>query len=434
MKTSPSALALRTLCGIALCVLALPASLTADLHLLGSTDREAPFYEPGEPMVFRIQLEEDGKPLAGKRLSWKRTGDDGKSESGEAVSAAAPLEITTHLDQPGFVRILVTALDDEGKPLLSGDRKKVVFDGGAGVQPEKLSGVAEPEDFDAYWARQKQRLAEVEPTVLEKKPLRQINPRVDAFDVKIASAGDKPVSGYYFKPVNAALKSAGARINFQGYGVRSASRDDAQAADPDNPMIVLTINAHGIENGQPAEFYKNLEQTTLKNYAFKRDENTDADTAYFNGMTLRVLRALEFLKAQPEWDGKTLIVSGGSKGGWQALLAAGLDADVTHCIAGKPWACDLGGVRLGRLGGWRPDYTRALNYYDPINHAKRIRAKTEITSGLGDYVCPPSGLAVLYNNLPETIDKSIEYRQGATHATHPPRMTSYRVSNQNADN
>jgi hypothetical protein len=71
-------------------------------------------------------------------------------------------------------------------------------------------------------------------------------------------------------------------------------------------------------------------------------------------------------------------------------------------------------VTLGRLKGWRPDYTSALGYYDTVNLAKRIRATTNITAGLGDYVCPPSGVSVLYNNIPGTVPKRIEYQQGAT--------------------
>ena len=77
----------------------------------------------------------------------------------------------------------------------------------------------------------------------------------------------------------------------------------------------------------------------------------------------------------------------------------GSTATLPNATAHKPWCCDLGGIRLNRLRGWRPDFTDALGYYDPVNMAKRIHCKTSITSGLGDYVCPPSGVSVLYNNI-----------------------------------
>lgn len=404
-------------------------SHAGDLLLIGKNDKASPFYAPGEKMTFQIRLEKDGQPVTGTRLSWTRTGDDGRSEKGEALSAATPLVITTSIDKPGFVRILVTALDAADQPILNDNKKKVVFDGGAGVQPEKLSSVAEPADFDDWWAQKKAELAKIPLTVLEQKRLPETHANVETYDIKIACAGPKSVSGYLSKTKKAAPKSAAAFVHFHGYGTRSAIRRDKDASDPASPKLVLDINVHGIENGQSSDFYTNLSKTTLKGYAFSKQENTNPETAYFYGVTLRVLRALEFIKAQPEWDGKNLTVNGGSQGGFQALLAAGLDPDVTRCNAGKPWVCDLGGITLGRLKGWRPDYTPALDYFDPVNHAKRIRAATVITAGLGDYVCPPSGVTVLYNNIPETTSKRIEYIQGATHGDTPPSPAKFVVKN-----
>ena len=135
-------------------------------------------------------------------------------------------------------------------------------------------------------------------------------------------------------------------------------------------------------------------------------------------MILRVLRAIEFLKAQPEWNGKDLRAAGGSQGGFQALAAAALDKDVTQCAANVPWCCDLGGITLGRLRGWRPDYADGLGYYDAANMAKRIKCETKIVGGLGDYVCPPSGVCVLYNNI--NAPKQLDLVQGKTHGYTPP--------------
>jgi len=396
------------------------------LLLVGKTDKASALYEPGERMVFSVRLEDDGKAVAGKKLAWERTGDDQKSEKGEGVSGEQPLQIVTACDKPGFVRIVVRALDEAGKAVLDGNKKAVLFEGGAGVQPEKLDSVSEPADFDAYWAQQKAELAKTPMKVLEMKPVPETVPGVATFDVKVACAGGMPVSGYYSKRKDAAPKSAAARVQFQGYSVISAGRQDQAAKDPNHPVMVLCINVHGIENGREPEYYKNLGATTLKGYAFNNVENARRETAFFNGMTLRLLRAMEFVKAQPEWDGKTLTVSGGSQGGLQSLTAAGLDPAVTRCEAYKPWCCDLGGIALNRLRGWRPDYTEALNYFDPANHAKRIRCETYLTTGLGDYVCPPSGVSVVFNHI--RAPKTIEYIQGSTHGYNPPNPATYQLT------
>lgn len=75
-------------------------------------------------------------------------------------------------------------------------------------------------------------------------------------------------------------------------------------------------------------------------------------------MAMRVMRSLEFVRTLPQWDGKTLIVAGGSQGGLQTIWAAALDHKVTEAKPDIPWCCDLDGRRIGRLGGWFMEYTR----------------------------------------------------------------------------
>ncbi|MFA4943955.1 MAG: acetylxylan esterase [Lentisphaeria bacterium] len=389
------------------------ATQGGELTFNGTTDKAAALYQPGETMVFRVQLLDDSKLAAGKTLKWRRTGDDAKTETGEAVSSATePLAISTALDKPGFVRIEVWVLDAKGKPLLAAKNQPVRFDGGAGVEVEKLQqGIPEPADFDDFWTKQRARLAEV-PLKFTMVEVPSKDPAYVTCDVKIDCAGGKPVSGYFTKPKGAAPKSLKAHATFMGYGIASARPYYSPG------MMMLNINAHGIENGKPNDFYKDLGAGELKKYAFRNEENAKPETAYFNGMILRVLRALEFLKAQPEWDGRNLISSGGSQGGFQALAAAALDKDVSKCLALVPWCCDLGGVTLGRLRGWRPDWAEGLGYYDPVNMAKRSQCETTIVAGLGDYVCPPSGVCVLYNNL--KAPKRLELIQGRTHSYNPP--------------
>ncbi len=420
------------------------SAYAGELLLLGKNDQASPFYEPGQEMTFEVRLVQDGQPVTGKRLTWERTGDDGLVQKGEAVSAEEPLVITTSTEEPGFVRILVTALDDNDKPFMHYNEKrkrdeKVQFDGGAGVQPQKLKSIPEPADFDAWWAKQKAHLAQTPMEVIEQIEMPQTHSNVDTWDVKVTCPGNplagesspRPMSGYLSKTHGAAPGSAAAIVHFHGYGVRSSIRRDYEVArDPNKPVIVLDINAHGIENGQSAAFYQDFKDNQLKGYAFDNEENQQAESAYFYGMAMRALRALQFIKSQPEWDGKTLTVIGGSQGGFQALLAAGLDPDITRCNAGKPWVCDLGGTTVDRLRGWRPDYTPALAYYDPANHAKRIHADTTLTIGLGDYTCPPSSVTVVYNNIPDQTPKSITYIQGATHSYTPPDPQKFTVSNE----
>lgn len=300
----------------ALCV---ATTLAGTVSLEWTTDREPVSYQPKETLAFKLQLVEDGKPLAGKTLKWLRTGDDGQTAKGEAVSAEAqPVEIRTATDRPGFVRIEVAVFNADGSPLKDAKGSALKFEGGAGVQPEKLEGFPEPADFDAFWQRQKARLAEV-PVKAELKEVPAKKPGFKVYDVKVACAGGKPVSGYLSVPEGAKEKSLGAQVSYHGYGVGGANQESWPG------LIVFDINAHGIENGREPEYYQALQAGELKGYAFINDENAKPETAYFNGMMLRVLRALEYVKTRPEWNGKVRVASGGSQGGLQAVTAAALD-------------------------------------------------------------------------------------------------------------
>ena len=156
-------------------------------------------------------------------------------------------------------------------------------------------------------------------------------------------------------------------------------------------------------------------------YAFDPAQNQNPETAYFNGMALRVLRALQFVKSLPEWDGKTLEARGGSQGGLQTIWAAALDHDVTSAFTEVPWCCNLAGKSCGRMApSWGIPYVKELNYYDPIHLAKRIPKSCSVNvvrAGLGDYTCPPSGIAAFYNNL--ECPKEIKWVQGSTHGFVP---------------
>ena len=127
-------------------------------------------------------------------------------------------------------------------------------------------------------------------------------------------------------------------------------------------------------------------------------------------MYLRLMRALDYIKTRPEWNGKVLIVSGGSQGGGQAIAAAALDPQVTLCLAGVAALSDHCGSFAARQPGWPRFYTAktaktnpkvvaATAYYDNVFFARRIKCETWLTAGLIDTTCSPAGIYVVYNNL-----------------------------------
>lgn len=399
----------------------------SDAYLFGRTREGKMVYGPGETMTFELVPEGFPRmPPGTYSIRWKRTGDDGVCETGEAPGLTNVV-VTTSLSKPGFVRLEAWIAGRDGRPVYKfrgGQRLKVGFSGGAGVGIDALSSVPEPRDFDAFWASRRARLEAV-PLHAERTEVPVRNPEVRAFAVSIASAGPRPVTGYLTIPVRAieGKERFPIQVFFQGYGTEVQRPPATGRAD----AICFEMNAHGYELGRRDrryydDFFAGI-RTRRHSYAFDPVENADPERAYFNGMALRVVRAIEYLRSLPEWNGRDLRVKGGSQGGLQAVWAAGLAEGVSEADLSVVWCCDIGGTELGRSrGDWYVTWRPALGYFDPVNVAKRIPKTCRITisrAALGDYTSPPSGLAILYNNIPGP--KSVHWVQGGEHGWSPSR-------------
>ena len=404
-----------------------PAEL-ANVHIHCQTNKSPLTYKPGEEMVFTFTLD-TGKDKPGDwKFYYVRRGDDNKTFKGYAP-VDKPLVIKTSLDKPGFVSVAVYLHNSKKKivqqeltrPNGRKSKRNIYSPAGAAVYPEQLTDCGEPADFDAFWAKQKKRLAEV-PFIgkVEKKLVKETSNGY-IYALSIPCVAPRPATGYLTIPKKAKAKSLPIYVTFYGY---SAAKQGMPGGVSQN-RIALFVNAHGQKLGESAEYYKNFFQSIRSkkySYAFNPEENKDPETAFFNGMALRNLRAIEYAKTLPEWNGKKLVVQGGSQGGLQTMWAAALDQDVTEAYPSITWCCDLAGTdKKQRIsGGWRIKYVPALDYYDPVFMAKRIKkAKVDIIrAGLGDYVCPPSGLAISYNNL-ATPNKTIRWYQSSDHGFVP---------------
>jgi cephalosporin-C deacetylase-like acetyl esterase len=365
-------------------------------------------YKTGEDMKFTFSVNRLAETQAEGKLflKWKRSGDDGKVEQGRTeIAEDKAVSLVTSIDRPGFVRIEATLEDEAGHDL------KSRFDGGAGAEIEKLTqAVPEPEDFDAYWTKQKALLAAVAATP-ELKKIKANQDGFDAYEVKVPCVGTRPVTGYLIIPTGAEAKSLPAKVHFQAYGVRDQAVPDGVPG-----MIYFDVNAHGIELSQPKSYYDGIRRE-LGHYAYDNDENKTPDASYFRCMALRAVRAFDFVKTVTAWNGKDLGVIGYSQGGLQAAWAAGLVPEITHAEIGMPWCSDIGCAKAGRQRGTCPDYQPGLDYYDPVNHIKRAPETCLVDivrAGLGDYVAQPSGVAVLFNNAPGK--KRVVYYQNCAHA------------------
>ena len=373
-------------------------------------------------------------PLKGVKVLCRVIAEKNQISRNTVVTADKPFTVTGKLTQPGWIYLRCNLLDEKGKDLKVKDKRgkmSTVYGGiGTLVEPEKFKvGKEEPKDFDAFWKSRRAMLDKVpfnaKVTELPKAPR-----GFKLYDVQLDCAGGMPMSGYLCVPVGAKPKSLPAVLSYQGAGVSSSWVSCNKGA------ITMNINAHGIPNGKPAAFYQNLGKTTLKSYYHKG--KNDREKIYFHGMYLRVMRSLDYMKSRPEWDGKTLIVSGSSQGGGQAIAAAGLDPRVTLCIAAVPAMSDHSGSIANRQPGWPqfynvsgsrkadPKVVDAVAYYDNAFFARRIKCETWLTTGLFDTTCSPSSVYTVFNNL-AAKKKYIDIVPAASHSGAPARKGHARM-------
>lgn len=398
MRTS-----LRSVClllGLALCLTTVARAAEKGFAVQVATERADAIYQAGEEVRFVIKVLEGGVIAGAGEVSYVLD-DEGPNPFAKGVLplAGQPVVVTGKMSKPGFLRCQVT--------FKAGDKVLKTL-AGAAISRERIApSLPVPEDFDAFWKAQKAKLAEI-PLKPELTPVKSSNPKIECFDVQIPCVDNVPVSGYFARPTGAAPKSLPAVLWTHGAGVRSSVLGTAMSG-ADKGMLSLDINAHGIPNGKPDEFYRHLNEGQLKDYRYAGRESRE--TCYFRGMYLRLVRAIDFLASQPEWNGKVLAVIGHSQGGGQALAAGGLDGRVTFIGVGVPALCDHTGAAANRVNGWpkivpngrdgKPDpaVLEASRYIDGVNFASRYKGEAIMSVGFVDVTCPPTTCYAAYNQL-----------------------------------
>ncbi len=277
------------------------------------------------------------------------------------------------------------------------------------ISPGKLKpGGICPKDFDQFWEKEKQNLMAL-PLDIKTSPVENSRSETGYYcvDMTINCTGTKPARGYFARPAIAAPKSLPAVLLVHAAGVKGSwCRSEPENATKYAMMgaLCFDLNAHGMLNGQPEEYYEGLEAGELKSYYLQG--LSSRDEYYFRGMYLRIMRTIDFLTKQPEWDRKRILVIGESQGGGQALAAAGLDERVSAVVAIVPGMCDFMGPLVNREGGWpqplkaevpSEEILSTVPYYDAVNILKRSKATIFVEIGLIDNTCPPASIYAAVN-------------------------------------
>jgi cephalosporin-C deacetylase-like acetyl esterase len=258
-----------------------------------------------------------------------------------------------------------------------------------------------PPDFDAFWAEKCARMAAI-PFNAELTPVPACtDDATETYALILDGLAGTKVRGFLSKPRGDGPFPV--VMTVYGAGVFSIGPSDSWAYARQGAMAV-NINPHDMLNGQPREYYRDLQAGALKNYMYQGRD--DRDKSYFLRMFCACYQTARYVTSRPEWDGERFAVWGSSQGGAQAIVTAYLCPRVTAVAANVPALCDHTGPVVGRAAGW-PKWVRGENaaqqtaarYYDAVNFSQSVRARAVVCVGLIDRTCPPTAVYAVYNGL-----------------------------------
>jgi cephalosporin-C deacetylase len=309
-----------------------------------------------------------------------------------ATLPAKPSEVDSRANASGQDPVTYS---DEATAYVGGNtgRNNGLYAVGAAVAPTKLGlSTPRPADFDSFWDAKLAQQAKV-PIHAILTPIESEAPGVEV-DMFTLDALGSHAHGYVAKPARDGKFPAVIQLQYAGVYALNLRGDEQRAAEG---WLMINVDSH---DKLPSDPSGNIPRN------YREIGNTDREKSYFLNMYLRDSRALDYLMTRPDWDGKTIVVRGGSMGGQQSFALAGLRPErITAVFACVPAGADTNGDLHGRKAGYpdwpstNPAAMKTALYFDTVNFASRIKAPVLAGMGFIDTISPPAGVWTALNQI-----------------------------------
>jgi cephalosporin-C deacetylase-like acetyl esterase len=362
-------------------------------------DRADGIYATGERVGWSVALPRGTSATGPYTYTIRRNGVDSLS-AGSLVLKNGRGRIETRLAEPAMLVVEVkppagtTGFGDAS----TGGKGRVLL--GAAVSPTDITAAEpKPADFDAFWASKLQALAAI-PMNAVAQPGESGRPGIEYATVRMDNIGGSRVYGQLAKPAGEGRFPALLIMQWASppYPLQKQWVTDRAAEG----WLALNVEPHDVPGDMPQAFYDAL-PAIIKQY--NTVGHLSRDESYFLRMYLGNHRAVEYLAGRPDWDGRTIVVTGTSMGGQQSFAAAALNPRVTGLVVNVPSGADVTAKLHGRWASYpnwdmsRPEVLTTARYFDTANFASRITARSLVAMGFIDDVSAPAGIWAVFNGI-----------------------------------
>ena len=380
-------------------------------------------YGVGEEATFTVTAKRDGKPLSAGLVdvTLDNFGPDLQLSNRVDLAAGNPFTVKGRLSEPGFLRLSLKA---DG----AADRHWSV-----GYDPERIEkGSPSPDDFDAFWAAARAKLAaEVPLDPQVKRVPERSTANFDFYRISFATFGRR-VYGYMSVP-KAASEKTPFPVEFQvsaaGFGNWTNNMDGKK----NRIRVFFSVypwaphwdwKALGLKSA-----YDYMNEACGAKYGCGRycaaGLSVSREEYFFYPVLLGIDRAVDWLAARPDVDRTRFWYQGTSQGGGFGFFLTALNHTFTRAAFFVPAITDTMGYLKGRQSGWprpvesHPAANRAAAaanapYFDAANFASRIVCPVRVAVGFSDTTCAPCAVYAAYNAI-RSEDKGIVHGFGMTH-------------------
>ena len=294
-----------------------------------------------------------------------------------------------------------------------GTQQKHSAEGGAIVRPAELPRSSpRPPDFDEFWQTHLDELAGTPMNAVLVEGSNE-RPTVSHWRMTMDLPKGRKMQAQLARPHRDGKFPAMVIFQYAGvYGLPPGNVTNRAAEG----WLVMNVNPHDLPLDETAEFYQKKGDGPLRDYI--SIGNDDREKSYFLRMFLSCVRAVDYLASRPDWDGRTLVVTGTSQGGLQSVVAAGLNPKVTAMVVNVPAGCDDTAPLAGRGMPWpywlkewpgknREALIKTCSYFDAVNFSSRVKCPSLVCYGLLDRTATPSGVQVMINELAGPVERVV---------------------------